>query len=166
MKLLSILFISALFFIGCSDDKPAQDIDAKLAVGNSLKELKLPNQHEKIESIPEDAKLVFFSFSKDVGHMCNDFLEKKDPSYLTTHHAVYIADISAAPSLIKSMFILKDLQKLPFPILLIDDDTLSAEFQKGQNVKSIVAVILQNGTITEIKNLKNTQELQELIERN
>jgi len=164
MKIFLTLLLGALFFIGCSSDKTPQNVEAKLQVGKSLKDFSLPDQHEKVQTIPEGTKFVIFSFSKPVGHMCNELLNKKAPNYLPEHKAVYVADVSPAPSIIKNMFILPDLAKLPFPILLINDDTLSAEYSKGMNKDTIVVVELEGYTISGIRNLKSEQELETLLE--
>ena len=163
MKLILAIVISALFFVGCSDDKPAKNIEAKLLEGKSLKSLHLNDQHKKPQSIPSDTKYVIFSFSKPVGHMCNAFLESHPADYLPKHHVVYVADVSPAPGIIKNMFILPDLEKLPFPILLINDDTLSAEYNKGINKDKIVVVELNNLTITKVRYLKDEKELESLF---
>jgi len=67
--------------------------------------------------------------------------------------------VSAAPSLIKKMFILPDLKDLKFPILLINDDKLSAEFLKGMDKDKIVVVTLHDGTIVSIQNVADTKAL-------
>ncbi len=164
MKQIFITLLVALTFFGCnSQSEETKNITPKLVVGKSLSSLKLNDQNEKPQTIPADTKIVFFSFSKPVGHMCNAFLESKPADFLPKHHAVYIADVSPAPSLIKNMFILPDLKKLPFPILLINDDNLSAAFTKGMDKKSIVVVTLENGTIKKIENVQDAKALEARI---
>jgi len=164
MKNIILSLILAFTFIGCSSkSEDNTNVEPKLVVGKSLSDLKLNDQNEKPQTLSADTKIVFFSFSKPTGHMCNEFLEKQDANYLVEHHAVYVADVSAAPSIIKSMFILPDLKELKFPILLINDDKLSAEYSKGMDKESIVVVTLQNGTITKIDNLKDAKALEAAI---
>lgn len=95
--------------------------------------------------------------------MSNEFLEKEDPDFLAKNHAVYIADISPAPSLIRSMFILPDLKKLKFPILLITDEKLSAEYSKGMDKEKIIVVSLDDLKIRDIKAVTSVKELQEAL---
>ena len=164
MKFFSLLLLGVLFFSGCSDNKALQEkATAKLVKGNSLASFALKDQHGKLEKLPQDTKFVIFSFAKPTGHICNKFLESKPANYLAQHHAVYVADVSPAPSLIKKMFILPDLKKLPFPIILINNDQLSAEYSKGMDKESIVVVVLDNLKITEIKNLHSKEELESLL---
>ena len=165
MKFILSMLMASLFFIGCSNDKPVQNVEAKLQVGKSLEGMQLPDQHKKVQTLPQNTKVVFFSFSKPVGHMCNEFLANHPADYLPKHNAVYVADVSPAPSLIKKMFILPDLEKLPFPILLIDDDTVSAAYTKGMDKEHIVVVILKDQKIQAIKKAANAKELQKFIEQ-
>jgi hypothetical protein len=165
MKKIFTAIVVALLFLGCSSNSQEnKNVEAKLAVGKSLQSLSLKDQNEKPESIKEDTKIVFFSFSKPTGHACNAFLESKPADFLAQHHAVYVADVSAAPGIIKNMFILPDLKELKFPILLINDDKLSAEYQKGMQTDAIVVVHLDNFKITKIDNLKDEKELEALFE--
>jgi hypothetical protein len=153
-------------FLGCSSksDESTQNVEAKLVVGKSLASMELKDQHEKVTKVPQDTKVIFFSFSKPTGHACNAFLESKPANYLAKHKAVYVADVSAAPGIIKSMFILPDLKELKFPILLINDDTLSAEYSKGVNKESIIIVELNNMKIKAISAAKDEKELESFIE--
>ena len=163
MKKILLALIVAFAFIGCSsksDENANKNVEAKLVVGKSLSDLKLNDQNEKPQTVTADTKVIFFSFSKPTGHACNDIIEKKPANYLAEHKALYVADVSAAPSLIKKMFILPDLKDLKFPILLINDDALSAAYSKGMNKEKIVVVLLDNGTITKIENLKDTKALE------
>ncbi len=159
-KILASLMI-AFLFLGCSSNSQEnKNVEAKLVVGKSLTDMKLNDQNEKPQTVPAETKIVFFSFSKPIGHICNAFLESKPNNFLPEHHAVYVADVSPAPSIIKNMFILPDLKKLKFPILLINDDKLSAEYSKGMDKESIVVVTLKDGIIVKIDNLKDAKALE------
>ena len=165
MKNIILALIIAFSFIGCNSKSNEQIANAipKLVVGKSLSELKLNDQNEKPQTISKETKIVFFSFAKPTGHICNKFLESKPANFLQEHHAIYVADVSPAPSLIKKLFILPDLKKLKFPILLINNDKLSAEYSKGMNKDKIVVVTLNNDTIVSIKNLSDAKALTDLF---
>ena len=166
MKKIAFLITVALLLIGCnSNSDENKNVTAKLLQGESLSQLSLKDQNDKVETLKPDTHIVFFSFSKAMGHMCNDFLEKQSADFLAQNNAVYVADVSAAPSLIKKMFILPDLKKLKFPILLINDDAKSAAYSKGMDKEKIVVVILENLKIKEIKTVKDTKELSELFKK-
>ena len=163
--ILTVMVAFALFGCSSSSDETAA-VEPKLVVNKSLSGLTLQDQHEKTQKLQADTRIVFFSFSKPTGHACNEFLENKPANFLAEHKAVYIADVSAAPSLIKKMFILPDLKELKFPILLINDDTLSAAYSKGVDKEKIVVVLLDNGVIKEIKNLNDTKALENFFAKN
>ena len=165
MKNIILALLVAFSFIGCNSKSDEQTANAtpKLVVGKSLSELKLNDQNEKPQTISKETKIVFFSFAKPTGHACNDFLESKPANFLQEHNAIYVADVSAAPSLIKKMFILPDLKDLKFPILLINNDKLSAEYSKGMNKDKIVVVHLDNEKIVSIENLADTKALDTLF---
>jgi hypothetical protein len=164
MKKIVAALVLALVFIGCSSKSEENtNVEPKLVVGKTLIDMELNDQNEKAKKISPDTKVIFFSFSKPMGHACNEFLEAKPAEFLAQHKAVYVADVSAAPSIIKNMFILPDLKELEFPILLINDDKLSAEYTKGMNKDTIVVVYLDNLKITKIENLKGSKELEALF---
>ena len=165
MKNIILALLIAFTFIGCSSKSDEQTLNAtpKLVVGKSLSALKLDDQNEKPHTISKETKILFFSFAKPTGHICNAFLESKPANFLQEHHAVYVADVSPAPSLIKKLFILPDLKKLKFPILLINDDKLSAEYSKGMNKDTIIAVHLDNEKIVSIENLADAKALEALF---
>jgi len=167
MKNIFLVLLLAFSFIGCSSKSSvSRNIEAKLVIGKSLNGMKLSDQNEKSQTLNADTKIVFFSFAKSTGHACNDFLEKKPANFLAKHRAVYVADISAAPSLIKKIFILPDLKKLKFPVLLINNDALSAAYSKGVNKEKIVIVFLENKKIIKIENLDDTKALEALFSSN
>jgi hypothetical protein len=166
MKKILTALVVALLFLGCnSKSQENQNVEPKLAVGKSLESLSLKDQNEKPKRLKAETKIVFFSFAKPTGHACNAFLESKPADFLAQHKALYVADVSAAPGIIKNMFILPDLKELKFPILLINDDKLSAEYQKGMQTDSIVVVHLDNFKITKIENLKDEKELESLFSK-
>ena len=167
MKNIILSLILAFAFIGCNSksDEAVQKAEPKLVVGKNLQGMTLKDQHDKTTTVPDDTKIIFFSFSKPTGHACNAFLETKPANYLAEHKAVYVADVSAAPSIIKSMFILPDLKELKFPILLINDDTLSAEYSKGMDKEAIIVVELDNMNIKAIKKAKDEKELEQLLDK-
>ena len=68
--------------------------------------------------------------------------DKKYPkSYLADNKVQFVADISAAPSLIKSMFILPGLKEFKHTVLIIDDEHVSASYKPTKYNDQIVIVI-------------------------
>lgn len=165
MKNVILGLLISLVFIGCSsqeaDVKPAEP---KLVVTQSLADLTLNDQHEVAHKVLADTKTLVFAFSKDVGHTCNDFFATKDESYLNDNNAIFVADVSAAPSVIRSMFIMPGLKDFKHTVLVIDDETIANDYKAGQDSEKIVIVSLQDKTITSITNVSTTEELAARIE--
>ena len=164
MKKIITALLTALLFIGCSSNsKTNEAIESKLVVNQSLESLKLNDQHGKATPIKADTKKVIFAFSKDVGHQCNEFFATKPASYLADNKVQFVADISAAPSLIRSMFIMPGLKDLKYSILIIDDKNISASYKPEKNNEKIIVVSLKNKIITNIKYLDSNKELEKEI---
>ena len=165
MKKIILGLITSLLFIGCSSGAVEQNVKPKLVVGSNL-ELHLSNQHEKIVSTSKDTKKVIFAFSKDGAHMCNDYFVTKSPNYLANHNTLFVADVSAAPSLIRTIFIMPGLKDFKHTVLILDDKAAAAPYRKNMDTEKIVVVTLNNLKITNIKTITSKKELLFEIESN
>ena len=102
--------------------------------------------------------------AKDSAHICNDFFDTKEPTYLADNNSQFVADVSAAPPLIRSMFILPGLKDFKHTVLLLDNKAIAAPYRKGMDTEKIVLVSISNGKIFAITTLNSQKELQEAIE--
>ena len=161
MKKAVFALLSVLVFLGCSS-KSASDVEvkSKLVVDHSLENFSLNNQHTKATPITKETQKLIFAFSKDVGHECNDFFATKDPDYLAQHNAMFVADVSAAPSMIRSLFIMPGLRDFKHTILVIDSEEISKEYKITQKAEKIVLVSLENFIIKKIEYLDTVQDLE------
>jgi len=165
MKNILIGLLMAFAFVGCSGkDNTTQNIEPKLVLQNSLAGLSFNDQHEKTHTLSADTKTLIFAFSKDVGHTCNDFFATKKETYLDDHKAIFVADVSSAPSIIRSMFIMPGLKDFKHTVLIIDDENTANSYKKGLDVEKIIIVTLSNNIITSIDKVTTTQELAAKIE--
>ena len=165
MKSIILGLLASLVLIGCSSDTQAQNVEAKLVVQKELASITLNDQFEKQHTMASDTKTVIFAFSKDMGHMCNDFFATKDASYLQNNKAIFIADVSSAPSLIRSMFILPGLKDFKHTVLVLDDKSIAAPFRASQDTEKTVVVSLEGNTIISIDSATTPNQLSALIER-
>lgn len=165
MKKLLLAALSAFLFLGCSSNATSENVKPALVLNQSIESLKLNDQHEQPQTIAADTKKIIFAFSKDIGHTCNDFFATKTPSYLTDNKVVFVADVSGAPSLVRSMFILPGLKDFKHTVLVMDDKSVSAAYKAGMESEKIVVVSLENKVITEIQTLSTTAELEATIEK-
>lgn len=160
MKTFTLLFLSTLFFFGCNSvPQSAQAAEPKLVVGKNLKALSFNDQFGTPHKIEATTKSVIFAFSKDNGHLCNEFFSEQNPTYLANKNAIFIADISQVPSLIRSLFVEPGLKDLTHRVLLIEDDATSAKYRTEANAESIVVAKLSNGIIQSITLIHTKNEL-------
>jgi len=165
MKQIIIGVILSVAFIGCSS-KTTDDnaIEAKIVVGKSIANLKLNDQFEKPHTIDADTKKIVFAFAKEPAHICNDFFATKKPTYLADNNTQFIADVSAAPSLIRSFFIMPGLKEFKHTVMIFQDKTVAAPFKKGLNIQTVTVVYIDGNKIIDIKMVKTDKELATLIE--
>jgi len=165
MKKIVVTLALMLTFLGCSSKGgEVSNVEPSLVVGKSLQNLRLNDQFEKPHTLDADTKTLIFAFSKDMAHTCNDFFATQTPTYLVDNHAEFIADVSAAPSLIRSMFIMPGLKDFKHTVLIFEEESKAAPFRAKMDTEKIVVISLNNGTITKITPLSTAKELQEKIE--
>ena len=164
MKNIILGLVATLFLIGCSADKEvAVNVEPSLVVGKSL-DLTLNDQFEKAHTLDANTKQVIFVFSDDMGHLTNDYFITREPTYLSDNNTQYVADISGAPSLIRSMFIMPGLKDYKHTVLLLTEKADSAPFRATMDTQKVVVVSVSNGSITAIKNISTKEELIATIE--
>jgi|GEM_PF-486472 len=156
--------LTAFLFIGCSSSAVVENVKPKLVVGQSIADLKLNDQFEKSHTLNDDTYKLVFAFSKDSAHICNDFFNTQAPTYLEDHHTQFIADVSSAPSLIRSMFIMPGLKEFKHTVLLLDTQETAAPFKKDMDLEKIIIVYIINEKITDIKTLTTLEELRKILE--
>ena len=164
IKKITLALLIASLFIGCSKDEALQNVEPKLVVGKTIGDLNLKDQFEKSHTLSPDTYKLIFAFGKEPAHICNDFFNTQEPTYLEKHNAQFVADVSAAPSLIRSMFILPGLKDFKHTVLLLDDKKQAAPYRKDMNAEAIVVVYIINKQIAEIKTLNSAEELKTMIE--
>lgn len=157
MKRILLALVMVLSFVGCSDETVVAD--PKIIVGHSLESLQLKDQFDQRKSIDADTKQVIFAFSKDMAHMSNNFFNTKEPTFLADHHTVFVADISGAPSLIRSMFILPGLKDFKHTVLLIDDKNTAADYRHDDKAQSLMVVDVDHFIIKNISYLDTEEAL-------
>ncbi len=167
MKNIILALVVSLVFLGCSS-KTTEDknVQAQLVVGKSFEALTLNDQFEKAHTLKPDTYKVIFAFAKDSAHTCNDFFQTQKPTYLADKHTEFIADVSAAPSLIRSMFIMPGLKEFKHTVLLLEDRAIAAPYKKGLDINKIAVVYVLNKKIEKIEFVSTTEELKKLIEDN
>ena len=133
------------------------------AKDNQTIDFKLPDQFDRSHSLSPNTKLVLIAFVKKDGHTVREYLKRHNPNLLEKNHAFFIADISKVPVVIRNMFILKDLKKSKFPVLLIYDKNISKSL--SENKDGIMVLYLDNKTIKSVKYIHTQKELDSLFKK-
>ena len=164
MKNIILALLVSLAFLGCSS-KTVEDknVHPKLVAGQSFEVFTLNDQFEKAHTLKADTTKVIFAFAKDSAHVCNDYFKTQSPSFLSDHHTAFVADVSAAPSLIRSMFIMPGLKDLKHTVLLLEDKTVAAPYKQGLDINKIALVYIVNQKIEKIEFITTADELKKLI---
>ena len=162
MKHIWLGLLFALSFLGCSDEVAAPVV-SKVAVGKSLSTLTLNDQFEKKHHLSSDTKKVVFAFSKDMGHLSNEFFEKKGADYLKEHHVVFIADVSGAPSLIRSMFIMPGLKEFKHTVLVIENKAEASAYRNDAHKESLMVLDVKNFEIEKITYVNSASALEKAL---
>ncbi len=158
MKNIVLGLVLAMFFLGCGD-KSNVEVTKQTVVGNSLEKLTLNDQFGEPHSLRPDTKRVIFAFSKEMGHLSNDFFVKQDPGYLAEHQALFIANVSAAPSLIRSMFIIPGLKEFKHTVLVIDDENIAASYRIDAHQDVLMILDVNDYIIENIRYVNSEEEL-------
>jgi len=156
----------ALFVMNGSDNYDATKYNATVTDGmnvGSQMSFSLPDQFDKKHSLNDDTKILILSFAKATGHTVKNFLSSKSDDYLSSRNAMFLADISPMPTVIRNTFALPDLKKSSYPVLLIYDKTIAAQIKNDTKADKIAVITLENGTITDTKYLTTVEELKTIL---
>ena len=95
------------------------------------------DQFEKKLAITPQTKEIIISFSKKNGKDVKAFLESHK-GYLKQNQAVYLADVTSAPSLAMSLFMKPALKKYDFSVGLIEDDVIAEKLPKAEGKTTVI----------------------------
>jgi len=136
---------------------------ASMQVGSEFENFKIKNQFDKEYSITPKTKKVIFVFSKANGHIVKDYLSSKEPDFLEKKDTLFVADVSAMPSII-AWFVLPGLKDNKYSIIVLKDDDISKKYKTKENEDKITLVYLNNKKIIDIKYLDDKQQLNKYLE--
>jgi len=126
-------------------------------------EFKLPDQFDKTHEVTDDTKLLIIAFLKEDGHTIREYLKSHKPTLLEENHAMFLADISKVPVVIRNMVILKDFKKSKFPVVIIYDKKISDTLNDNQD--KILVMHLDHKKITKVEHIKTEEELDKLFKK-
>ena len=95
------------------------------------------DQFEKKLTITSQTKEIIISFSKKNGKAVKAFLESHK-GYLKEKQAVYLADMTSAPSLARSLFMMPALKKYDFSVGLVTEDDIAEKLPKVEGKTTVI----------------------------
>lgn len=159
---LTVVAVGVLYLLKGQDnyDPTQYEVTASHGINQGSKlTLTLPDQFEKRHTLTDDTQKIIFVFAKETGHTVKEFLKQQDDAFLTTRHALFVADISPMPVMVRNLFALPDLKKSAYSVLLIYDGKIAETLKEGAQTDKIAVASLDNGTITDVHFVTTAEEL-------
>jgi hypothetical protein len=162
--LLALLIAAAgiLFFLNGKDTYDASKYKANLSNGlqkDSTISFTLPDQFGESHTLTDSVTTLIFVSDKATGHTVKEFLKNQPADYLKKHRALFVADISPMPVIIRNTFALPDLKKQHYSVLLIYDKVFSKDFKKGTEKGKIMIVNLKKSKIEKVAAVETAEAL-------
>ena len=156
-KIFITTLITLLLTVGSSFAEDPQP--QTLKVGDTFKVYELEDAHRVKHSLKPETRLIIMSFEMDLSKSIHAWLEKKDPNFLQSYKAEYVADITEMPGIITYLFARPKMQKYPFQILLADDENFGPTFPKEEG-KFVVFEIDENKIVKNISYYATPEEME------
>jgi hypothetical protein len=130
-------------------------------IGDSLL-MELKDQHDQMVAINEQTNLVLFAAGKSTSALMSKVLEDLPPTTLKDKKAIYVADISGMPGFITKMIAIPKMQKRPYTIAILRDETQSKRFPQKDD--EITVIKLNSGKVTEITFVTTQEEITKVLQ--
>lgn len=131
-------------------------------VGDKLPVIILKDQHKVEHSVGETVRLILFTTDKTGKNIIGEVIDEMGKVYLKDHNTVYIADISGMPRLIAKLIALPKMRKLPYPIMLDRDQSVTKGFPSEPDKITLIYVNKYN--IQEIEIVDTPDSVKKAIE--
>jgi len=140
------ILLTSLLLLGLS----VTTLTAEVKVGKDFPTLTLVDQFDKKTEVKtKGTTTLILSFEKDVSKQIKNYIYAQEDNYLTRHNIHYIADISAMPSLLTSLFAIPKMKKFKFNVSLIYDEKEAKTLMRQEG--KVTVVTLKDNKVTSIK---------------
>lgn len=134
---------------------------APLEPGVTWPTLKLNDQHDKPVLISPATQLLIFSAEKSVSDLITQVLGMQGSNILEQAGAVYVADISAMPSLVTRMFAMPKLRALPFQVGLAREAASVADLPRRPGAATLLT--LKDSKVTQVRYAQTEADLRQAL---
>jgi hypothetical protein len=97
-------------------------------VGSVLPPLELPDPHGEAHALDASTRVILFSRDMDGGGVIQDALAADGAALLERQHAVYIADVSRMPGLVRRWIAKPRMRARPYRMLIDEEGEATADF--------------------------------------
>jgi hypothetical protein len=131
---------------------PAAALAEPYAVGDTLPAARFDDQHGRTHLLHERVRAIVFSRDMEAGDVIKAALGNGDGARLLGEAgAVYVADVSGMPGVIRRMFALPKMRQRPYAMLLDTDGDTTARFPSRSGQATVI--VLERLRVTNVQYL-------------
>lgn len=136
---------------------------APIADGATLPAISLADQHDVQATVGPETKLLLFTRDMDASKITKEVLAENGAAMLTNAGAVYVADISAMPSLVTTLFAMPGLRKRPYQMLLDRDGVVTKDLPSEKG--AVTVLTLDHSVVRHVEFVTSAERLRVLLGR-
>jgi hypothetical protein len=129
-----------------------------------LQKIELKDQFDATTQIDEKTKWIVFSTDKYISDLINKSLEDLKLTDLAKSNGAYVADISAMPGMVTTMFALPKMKKYHFKVVLDREGDLTGKWPQKKEKASLIK--LDQLKITSVQQTGSFEEIKKFISDN
>ena len=157
----------ALFYFKGKDNYDPSKYEAKIVGGleeggiapGTKVDLTLPDQFDVAQTVGPEVTTLILAFTKTTGGIVRGYLDEQEKDYLTEHRAVFIADISPFPVVLRNTVALPMLRKSPYSVLLLYEAEMADTLKSKTHAEEITIATLANGMVQAVRYISTEEEL-------
>lgn len=130
---------------------------SQAAMAQTLSAHSFEDQWEKQQVLDNQVQWLVYSTHKDGGKWVKESLQELGWTDLKSKQLLYVADISAMPSLITKFIAIPNMQDYPFPIALDTEGEVTADWPQQEEKVNVYRLNQLN--IEEAKHLSSKEEV-------
>lgn len=134
---------------------------SEYAVGDNLSVAQFTDQFDNLHSVDSDTRWLLFTRSMAGAELAQQALQGSSKAQLTKAKLLYVADVSAMPSLILKFAALPKMQDLSYPIALDREGELSKLYPVADDAAALID--LKQLQLTQIRYFDNAEALQQAL---
>ena len=123
----------------------------------------LPDQFGRSHTLSAGTRILIFADSQKGARLVESVLSPHPKGFLESHHAVYLADVSAMPGVIFRLFALPAMRKSPYPILLLKNAKMGKRLAKTAADGKVTILTLNKRRVRKIEVTADISTIEKLL---